>query len=291
MPASRAARTHWRGDVVLDLRAVGQPVAVGDLGDLQAAVAEVSKAHAPTLSSRIRSSRGGSAAEQMGQRGDLTVGIGSSEPLLGGQHRLELGRIRRHRLVERRLRRSRSGRRTTPAVRSPCRAEPALRRPAVGRPEHATPISLRYVAVRVLAASSRACTSAQSRRRAGRSAMPSALRKTNDSTPPGAVTSWPARAAPEPGPSRYIRTPWQSTTSYAGCSRSASASDPRPPSTTWTRARSSAEQLADRAAEQLAHRRVRLDGDDVVTRARPAQRLRALAGADVEHPWRVPSGR
>ena len=46
MPSSSAARTHCGRDVVLDLRAVGEPVAVGDLGDLEAGVAEVAEFHA-----------------------------------------------------------------------------------------------------------------------------------------------------------------------------------------------------------------------------------------------------
>src|SRR4029078_7302302 len=38
-----------RRDVVLDLGAVGEPVAVGDLGDLEARVAEVAEFHASPL--------------------------------------------------------------------------------------------------------------------------------------------------------------------------------------------------------------------------------------------------
>ena len=54
MPASSAARTHCGRHVVLDLRAVGEPVAVGDLGDLEAAAAEVAEVHAldPTFAVR-----------------------------------------------------------------------------------------------------------------------------------------------------------------------------------------------------------------------------------------------
>ena len=71
-PVLQGRADALRRDVVLHLRAVREPVAVGDLGDLQAAVAEVSEVHAHTVC-RVGTSavtRGGAGPRPPSGRGD-----------------------------------------------------------------------------------------------------------------------------------------------------------------------------------------------------------------------------
>ena len=78
MPSSSAAATHARAAVLLDLRSVGDPVAVGDLADLQAAAAEMTMFHGVDPSQAARPWPRGSADRVRSAPG-LTLRLGEAE--------------------------------------------------------------------------------------------------------------------------------------------------------------------------------------------------------------------
>ena len=96
MPASRAARTQASAGVLLDLGAVGDPVAVRDLADDQAGTAEVTEFHVPTLTPAVTSRRPAERSEHRVGVGEQPVDlVASPSSRLGGAPASISGRPRR----------------------------------------------------------------------------------------------------------------------------------------------------------------------------------------------------